>query len=116
MTPLTLPAEPPSTMHAVRLHAPGGPANLKHERVATPVPGAGEALVRVHAAAITRDELTWPIDRLPAIPSYEFSGVVAALGPGVGGLALGAPVFALSPFDRDGAAAEYIAVPAAVLA
>src|SRR5215831_9328876 len=103
-------------MHAIRLRALGDPARLVYEELETPRPGSGEALVRVHAAAITRDELTWPIDRLPAIPSYEFSGVVAALGPGVGGLALGAPVFALSPFDRDGAAAEYIAVPAAVLA
>jgi D-serine deaminase-like pyridoxal phosphate-dependent protein len=33
-------------------------------------------LVRVHAAAITRDELEWPTDRLPAIPSYELSGIV----------------------------------------
>jgi len=37
----------------------------------------------VHAAAITRDELDWPVDRLPAAPSYEFSGVVVELGPGV---------------------------------
>jgi hypothetical protein len=36
--------------------------------------------VRVHAAALTRDELEWPVDRLPAIPSYELSGIVAALG------------------------------------
>jgi len=33
---------------------------------------------RVHAAAITRDELTWPTDRLPATPSYELSGVSVA--------------------------------------
>src|SRR5262245_35805158 len=35
-------------------------------------PAAGEALVRIGAAAITRDELTWPVDRLPATPSYGF--------------------------------------------
>ena len=39
-----------------------------------------EVLVRVHAAAITRGELSWPANRLPAIPSYEFSGVVAGVG------------------------------------
>jgi len=104
-------------MNAVRLYAPGGrPERLVYEQVETPRPGAGEALVRVHAAAITRDELTWPVDRLPAIPSYELSGVVAALGPGVTGLAVGDEVYALSPFDRNGAAADYIAVPAHLLA
>ena len=115
---LTERRSPPATatMRAVRLHAPGGPGALAIEEVETPRAQAGEALVRVHAAAITRDELTWPVDRLPAIPSYELSGVVAALGPGVEGLAVGDAVYALTPFDRDGVAAEYTAVPARALA
>jgi NADPH:quinone reductase-like Zn-dependent oxidoreductase len=50
---------------AVRLHDDG----LKVEEIETPSPRPGEVLVRVHAAAITRDELEWPVDRLPAIPS-----------------------------------------------
>jgi NADPH:quinone reductase-like Zn-dependent oxidoreductase len=99
-------------MRAVRLHEDG----LRVERLPIPTPSAGEALVLVHAAAITRDELTWPTDRLPAIPSYELSGVVAEIGPSVGDLAAGDEVFALTPFDRDGVAAEYAAVPASVLA
>jgi NADPH:quinone reductase-like Zn-dependent oxidoreductase len=99
-------------MRAVRLHDDG----LRVERLTVPTPAAGEALVRVHAAAITRDELTWPTDRLPAIPSYELSGVVAEIGPGVDDLAVGDEVFALTPFDRDGVAADYAAVPASVLA
>ena len=90
-------------MRAVRLHDDG----LKAEEIETPSPGAGEVLVRVHAAAITRDELEWPVDRLPAIPSYELSGVVVASGE---------EVYALTPFDRDGVAAEYAVVPADVLA
>ena len=72
--------------------------------------------MRVRAAAITRDELEWPVDRLPAIPSYEVSGVVEALGPGVDGLAAGDAVYGLTPFDRDGVAAEYAAIPADLLA
>jgi NADPH:quinone reductase-like Zn-dependent oxidoreductase len=92
------------------------PDGLTVEDLDPPRPQAGEALVRVHAAAITRDELTWPVDRLPAIPSYELSGVVADVGPGVHGVATGDEVFALTPFDRDGVAAEYAAVPADVLA
>ena len=66
----------PAVMRAVRLHPPGGPTRLVVEQMATPRPPAGEALVRVHAAAITRDELDWPTDRLPAIPSDEFSGMI----------------------------------------
>ena len=69
----------------------------------------------MHAAAITRDELQWPVDRLPAIPSYELSGVVEEVGPGVAGVAAGDEVFALTPFDRDGVAADYTAVPAELL-
>ena len=99
-------------MRAVRVHDDG----LRVERVALPTLAVGEALVRVHAAAITRDELTWPTDRLPAIPSYELSGVVAEIGPGVGDLAAGDEVFALTPFERDGVAADYALVPASVLA
>src|SRR5438034_10210591 len=79
---------------AVRLHDDG----LKVEEIETPSPDPGEVLVRVHAAAITRGELEWPVDRLPAIPSYELSGVVVGSGD---------EVYALTPFDRDGVAAEY---------
>jgi NADPH:quinone reductase-like Zn-dependent oxidoreductase len=106
----------PETMVAIRLHAPGGVAALALDRIETPRVGVGEALVRVHAAAITRGELEWPLDRLPAIPSYELSGTVAALGAEVSGLAVGDDVWALTGFDRDGAAGEYAAVPAAFLA
>src|SRR6516165_290960 len=99
-------------MRAVRFHEDG----LSVERLAVPTPAAGEVLVRVHAAAITRDELTWPTDRLPATPSYELSGVVTEIGPGVCDLAVGDEVFALTPFDRDGVAADYALVAASVLA
>jgi NADPH:quinone reductase-like Zn-dependent oxidoreductase len=106
----------PAVMRAVRLHPPGGPTQLGVEQMATPRPAAGEALVRVHAAAITRDELDWPTDRLPAIPSYEFSGVVAAVAGDVEEPPVGTAVYALGDFDRDGAAADYTVVPAGVLA
>jgi NADPH:quinone reductase-like Zn-dependent oxidoreductase len=100
-------------MRAVRLHSPGGIENLRLDEVEPPQPRPGQVLVRVHAAAITRDELEWPTDRLPAIPSYELSGVVAE---DTAGFPAGAEVFALTPFDRDGVAAEDALVPTEVLA
>ena len=103
-------------MRAIRFGTAGDPASVALEELDPPRPAAGEALVRVHAAAITRDELEWPADRLPAIPSYELSGVVEAVGGGVEDVAPGDEVYALTPFDRDGVAAELAAVPVAVLA
>jgi NADPH:quinone reductase-like Zn-dependent oxidoreductase len=105
----------PRTMQAIRLHAPGVDG-LRRETIDTPSLQLGEALVEVHAAAITRDELEWPLDRLPAVPSYELSGVVAAVAGDVGAISVGDEVYGLTPFDRDGVAAEYAAVPAAALA
>jgi NADPH:quinone reductase-like Zn-dependent oxidoreductase len=102
-------------MRVVRLRAPGGLEQLAVEEADRPRPGPAEAVVRVHAAAITRDELEWPVDRLPAIPSYELSGVVEEIGRAVAGVATGDEVFALTPFDRDGVAADYAALPAELL-
>ena len=102
-------------MRVVRLHAAGGPEQLAVEEADEPRPGPTEALVRVHAAAITRGELEWPVDRLPAIPSYELSGVIEEVGPDAAGAAEGDEVFALTPFDRDGVAADYAAVRAELL-
>jgi Zn-dependent alcohol dehydrogenase len=80
---------------------------LRLEEVERPIPREGEVLVKVHAAAITRGELEWPAGRLPAVPSHELSGVVMDTGE---------EVFALTPFDRDGVAADYVSVPSAILA
>ena len=102
-------------MRVVRLRAPGGPDQLVVEEVERPAPGPAQALVRVHAAAITRDELEWPVDRLPAIPSYELSGVVEEVGADVTSVAPRDEVFALALFDRDGVAADYAAVSAELL-
>ena len=84
------------------------------------MPGPGEALLAVSAAAITLAELTWGLswttrggrDRTPVIPSHEVSAMVAGLGPDAGGSAVGDEVYALIEFDRDGAAADYVTLPA----
>jgi NADPH:quinone reductase-like Zn-dependent oxidoreductase len=102
-------------MRAVRLHQPGIDG-LSVDEIEVPSVGPGDALVRVQAAALTRGELDWPLDRLPAIPSYELAGVVEAVAPGVAEVSPGDAVFGLTPFDRDGSAADYTAVPAGLLA
>jgi NADPH:quinone reductase-like Zn-dependent oxidoreductase len=112
------------TMMALRAHKRGGPEQLVYEQAPVPEPGPGDVLVAVHAAAITFAELTWPeswtngdgADRTPMIPSHEVSGIVAARGEGVTDLDVGDEVYGLIDFDRDGAAAEYAAVPEVNLA
>jgi NADPH:quinone reductase-like Zn-dependent oxidoreductase len=112
------------TMMAVRSHTRGGPETLVYEEAPMPVAAAGEVLVEVHAAAITFDELLWDEtwrdangnDRIPIIPSHEVSGVVVAVGDGAARLAVGDEVYGRIDFNRDGAAAEYAAVPEADLA
>lgn len=110
-------------MTALRAHRPGGPEVLVVERAPVPVAAAGEVLVAVHAAAITFDELTWAetwtcdgVSRTPVIPSHEVSGVVTEIGPAVTDFAPGDEVYGLIGFDRDGAASDFVAVPAADLA
>ena len=103
-------------MRAIRVSSPGGPEALTLEEIAVPSLTSGEALFRVHAAALTKDELEWPEDRLPATPSYEVSGRVAAVAPGADVVSVGDAVYALTDFGRDGAAADYVAVAAELLA
>ncbi|MCV7379504.1 alcohol dehydrogenase [Mycobacterium alsense] len=110
-------------MTALRAHRRGGPEVLVVERAPVPVPAAGEVLVAVYAAAITFDELTWEetwtrdgADRTPVIPSHEVSGVVCDVGSSATDFTVGDEVYGLIDFERDGAAAEFVAVPAADLA
>lgn len=111
-------------MKAARLHGRGGAGQLVYEDSPVPALLPGDALVRVHATGITPAELSWDETyqnsdgsiRLPSIPGHEVSGDVAALGPRATGVTVGDAVYGLCDFPRDGAAAEYVAVPAANLA
>jgi len=98
----------PGMMRAVRVHPPGSVGDLSVDEVPIPTVSGDEVLVRVHAAALTRDELGWPVDRLPAIPSYELSGTVAEAG--ISGFEPGVAVCGMTDFEKDGVAAEYAAV------
>ena len=106
-------------MKAVRIREPAGVGGLAYEEVPDAAPGLCDVLVRVAACGITHNELDWPIwtcrsghQRTCVIPGNEVSGVVAALGYGTAGLAVGDEVFGLTDQLRDGAAAEYVAVEA----
>jgi NADPH:quinone reductase-like Zn-dependent oxidoreductase len=103
-------------MRAVHLSGTRDAPVLRCEEAPDPKPGAGEILVRVRMAAITPSELTWAPTwttragaprTLPVIPGHEFSGEVAALGPGVTEVSVGEAVFGLNDWFADGAQAEY---------
>lgn len=119
-----------TTMRAVRLHEFGGPEVLRYDEVPVPEPKPGEVLVRVHAVGVNPPdwyvregmpnippEMRPPLS-LPAIPGTDVSGVVAALGADVDGLAVGDEVFGLLRFPglEGSAYAEYVAAPASDLA
>ncbi|MCC6735728.1 MAG: NADP-dependent oxidoreductase [Bauldia sp.] len=109
-----------STMKAVRLATYGGAEVLHYEDAPRPVAGEGEVLVRVHAAGV--NALDWKIRQgylaqfapfpLPLVIGSEFSGTVAEIGAGVEVVSVGDEVFGRLPFPRQGAYAEYVAVPA----
>jgi NADPH:quinone reductase-like Zn-dependent oxidoreductase len=113
-------------MRALRAHQPGGAEHLVEEEGPVPVPGIGDALVRVHAASFTPDEFGWPSswvdragrDRRPRDPRPRGVGRrhLTALGYGTTGVAVGDAVNGLTDWYRDGAAAEYVAVEARHLA
>lgn len=96
-----------TVMRAIRVDEPGG--RIRSEQVPVPSPRPGESLVEVHGAALTAGERAWPT-HWPATLSHEVSGVIAD-GPRAG-----EPVFGLVSFDHDGAAADYVSVPAGDLA
>lgn len=91
-----------------------------------PYPHAAEndVIVQVHAAGFTPGELDWPgtwtdragRDRTPTIPGHEVAGVVAELGYGTTGLAVGQKVFGITDWCRNGTLAEFVAVEARNLA
>lgn len=126
------------TMRAAVLTEPG---RFRIEERPVPEPGPGEALVRIRRCGICGTDIHifnghYAADALPMIPGHEFAGEIAAPGPGVSGLRIGArvvvdmnigcgacfwcrrheilncPSMNQIGITMDGAFAEYIAVPA----
>jgi NADPH2:quinone reductase len=80
-------------MRAIRYSVFGGPDVLKEEELPRPVPGEGQALVRVEYAGVNfidtyRRSGAYKVE-LPSIPGGEGAGMVESLGPGTGDLATG---------------------------
>lgn len=96
----------------------GEPDVLELKEVETPVPQAGEVLVRVRATALNRADLLQRRGLYPPpagasdIIGLEMAGEIAELGPDVDNFALGDRVFALLP---GGGYAQYVTVPAGML-
>lgn len=80
-------------MRAITMTETGGPEVLQATDAPSPAPGAGEVLVRTHAAGVNFIEIYqrtggYPVS-LPFTPGSEASGVVEQLGEGVTTLKVG---------------------------
>lgn len=107
-------------MKAIRIHPadsnipwsasnPAPPSALVLDDIQTPQPKPGQVLVRVHAATVTRDELTWPESYREEhhILGYDFSGVVESVG-GEADFKPGDEVFAMVNIHEGSTWAEYV--------
>lgn len=82
-------------MKTILFHNHGGPEVLEYTDFPAPQPKPGEALVRLHAAALNRMDIFvrngWPGIKLelPHIPGADGAGVIAELGKDAEGFAIG---------------------------
>ena len=103
-------------MKAVRFDAYGGIDVLKVVDVPRPVPGPGQVLVQVKAAAINPGEgkiraglldALWPAT-FPSGQGSDLAGIVAETGPGSTGVSFGDEVIGFT--DNRASQAEYVVV------
>jgi NADPH2:quinone reductase len=105
-------------MHAIRIHALGGPEVLQYEDVPEPPVDAGQVLIKVAAAGVNYSDLgrrkgTYARTiSLPAILGSEVAGTVVQVGPGVAGFKAGDRVTA---WPGRGGYAEYVTASAAAI-
>jgi len=122
-------------MNAYELTAPSL-SSLRRATLPDPVPGRGEVLLRLRAAALNYVDVAvatgaFPVPHLPIVPGTDGAGEVVALGPDVDDVAVGTRVVphfmpdwlsgpmtpqatgAMRGITRQGSLAEYVAVPAA---
>jgi NADPH:quinone reductase-like Zn-dependent oxidoreductase len=109
-------------MKAAFIERHGRPEVLKFGEMPDPVATSGEVVVDILAASVNgadwkvREGKSNQISKFPYILGRDFSGVVAAVGDGVGDLKVGDEVFGVCDVGQEGAYAEKIAVKAAIVA
>lgn len=104
-------------MRAIVINGFGGPEVLHEEEVPTPVPGAGEVLVKIASAGVNpadwktrQGKLSEFIEyHFPFIIGFDLAGVVEEVGAAVERWKVGDRVFGMSEqrVGRDGTYAEY---------
>ncbi|CFX45962.1 Quinone oxidoreductase [Candidatus Filomicrobium marinum] len=101
-------------VHAIRIHAYGGPEELKWEAVDVGEPGDGQVRIRHTAVGLNYIDTyhrtgLYPVGDLPAVIGMEGAGEVTAIGPNVAGLKVGDRVAYANPM---GSYAEERVIPA----
>ncbi len=110
------------TMKAMRVNEFGGPEAIVMEEVPMPRPGAGEVLVRVHAAGVgpwdgwIRSGHSVLPQPLPLTLGSDVSGDVVAVGSGPSGLLPGDPVYGVTNKRFTDGYAEYALCRAEMIA
>jgi NADPH2:quinone reductase len=91
-------------MKTVLCHAHGPVSGLQVEDIAEPTPGPGQVLLRVEACGVNFPDMLLVEGKyqqkpaLPFAPGGEVAGLIAAVGPGVTGLAPGTRAAALMTY------------------
>lgn len=115
-----LPTPPPERMRAVVYDGPGDASILRMETVPAPAPVMDEVLVRVVAAGVnpidakTRSGsgISHAVGAYPAVPGFDFSGVVVAAPYEAHPLPPGTAVYGMVAAPRtSGSYAEYVVAP-----
>ncbi len=102
-------------MRAIEIRQPGGPDVLTPAERPTPVPGPGEALIKVAAAGVNRPDVAQRQGKYPPppgasdIPGLEIAGTITQIGDEVREWRVGDRVCALV---SGGGYAEYCVAPA----
>lgn len=113
-------------MKAAYLTGHGGVDKFVYGDLPDPVAGPGEVVVDVYAASVNAADYKVRLGggaysgasnlKFPYILGRDFSGTVAALGPGVNDFAVGDPVFGVMDAGIEGCYAEKVKIAAAITA
>ncbi len=111
------------SVHAIRIHTPGGPEVLKWEAIELGAPGPGELRIRHTAVGLNYIDTyhrtgAYPVP-LPSVIGMEGAGIVEAMGANVSGFAAGDRVAYANPMGsyceaRNMPAERAVKIPAGV--